>query len=111
MWLRTNTASKGKAKHIPLPKSLDELLAMEDLNFSFNARSIPAGHGFFTMNENNQIVQIRSEQDYARYWQLLKPTGERMPFLVYSKLSNLDSVEAILRLGPQPNPCALQSVR
>ena len=68
MWLKINTTSKGKPKNIFLPNCLEELLANEGLNFNFNASLIPPGHGFFTIDENNQIVQIRSEQDYAKYW-------------------------------------------
>ena len=82
---------------------------LDKTDLAFNVSSMPATHSIFAIDENQKIVEIRSQQDYAKYWQLLQPTSERTPFLVYAKASNLDKAEEILRLGPHPNQNTLNN--
>ena len=77
------------------------MVANTDLRI--NANSIPDSSSFFKLDDDNKIVLIRSQQDYAKHWQLFQQTSERVPFLVYGRISNYEKVEKILRLGPQPN--------
>ena len=46
---------------------------------------MPATHSIFTIDENDVMIKIRSEQDYAKYLEKVQPTSERTLFLIYAK--------------------------
>ena len=100
MWFKKGTAPRVKAKPYSLPPNLNELIKSTELTIA----SMPADSSIFLMDENQQLVQIRSQKDYEKYQNLLKPTSGRTPFLMYANKSSIDKVIDILRAGPQPNP-------
>ena len=98
MYYKRGTNPRFDAKYFSLQPNLEKFLATVDL--PYDADHIPAENSLFLLDENDQIVQIRSQQDYERHWDLLKPASGRTPFIVYAYLKNINKVDETLRKGP-----------
>ena len=99
MFFLKGTNPRVTVKHYSLQPNLERFLATVDVQFG--AYSMPADGSLFLLDENEKIVQIRSQKDYERNWNLLKPASGHTPFLMYARLHNIDKVEATLKRGPQ----------
>ena len=98
MYFLKGTNPLVKVKYYSLPPNLKTFLETVDLQFGANY--MPTKNSLFVLDENEQIVQIRSQQDYERHWNLLKPASGHTPFVMYAYLKNITKVEEILRRGP-----------
>ena len=98
MYFKKGTNPKVKVKYFSLQPNFEKFLATVDLEYS--ADHMPADGSLFLLDQNDQIVQIRSQQDYERHWNLLKPASGRTPFITYALYKNMSKVTEALKRGP-----------